>query len=355
MSASASPSARAAAAAPTGPLRAVRVPEPGAVPRLTEVAAVEPGPGAVRVTVEACGVCHSDLLVAAGALPGTTFPVTPGHEIAGRVDALGAGVEGRQVGDRVAIGWYGGSCGHCDACRDGDAILCPDLAVPGAAYPGGYADSVVVPAMALAAIPDELTAVEAAPLACAGVTVFNALRRSAARPGDTVAVLGVGGLGHLGVQFARAMGFRTVAVARGQEKKDLARQLGAAHYVDSTGGAVAEQLQALGGAKVVLATVTDADAMSATVDGLGRRGELIIVGVSPDQLKITGLQLMHGDRRISAHSSGAAVDTQDTLRFAAQTGVRAWTEEVPLEATAAAVDRMTTGKARFRMVVTTGR
>ncbi|MGW1075895.1 alcohol dehydrogenase catalytic domain-containing protein [Streptomyces sp. NPDC002537] len=344
-----------ASPASTASLRAVRIAAPGQAPELAEVPAREPGPGAVRITVEACGVCHSDLLIAAGVLPGTTFPVTPGHEIAGRIDALGEGVEGRQIGDRVAVGWYGGSCGRCDACRDGDAVLCRQLAVPGAAYPGGYADSIVVPAMALAAIPDELTAVEAAPLACAGVTVFNALRRSAARPGDTVAVLGLGGLGHLGVQFARAMGFRTVAIARGQEKKDLAQRLGAAHYVDSTEGDVAGQLQALGGARVVLATVTDAGAMSATVDGLGRRGELVIVGVSPDPLQVSGLQLLNGDRKIYAHSSGAAFDIQDTLRFAAQTGVRAWTEEVPLAETAAAVERMTSGKARFRMVVTTGR
>ncbi|MER7581857.1 alcohol dehydrogenase catalytic domain-containing protein [Kitasatospora sp. NPDC097691] len=340
---------------PDGLVRAVRLAGPGAAPELVEVPLREPGPGEVRVSVEACGVCHSDLLIAAGLLPGTTFPVTPGHEIAGRIDALGDGVEGRQVGDRVAVGWYGGSCGHCDACRKGDAILCPRLRVPGVAYPGGYADSVIVPAMALAAIPDELTAAEAAPLACAGLTVFNALRHSAAGPGDTVAVLGLGGLGHLGVQFAHAMGFRTVAVARGAQKEPLAHELGADHYIDSTAGDVAQALQALGGAKVVLATVTDADAMSATVDGLGRRGELVIVGVSPDRLTISPVQLMTGDRKVYAHSSGTATDTQDTLRFAAQTGVRAWIEELPLEETAAAIARMTGGQARFRMVVTTGR
>jgi alcohol dehydrogenase len=234
-------------------------------------------------------------------------------------------------------------------------VLCPELEIPGVAYPGGFADSVVVPAMALAAIPDELTSVEAAPLACAGVTVFNALRRSAARPGDTVAILGLGGLGHLGVQFAQKMGFNTVSIARGQEKEALAHKLGAAHYIDSTAGDVAEALQQLGGAKVVLATVTNADAMSATIDGLGRRGELIIVGVSGEPLELNALQLMRRDRTIHAHSSGAAVDTQDTLRFAAQSGVRAWIEEVPLEQTAAAVAKMASGLARFRMVVTTGR
>ncbi|MFJ9448117.1 alcohol dehydrogenase catalytic domain-containing protein [Kitasatospora sp. NPDC101235] len=340
---------------PTGAFRAVQVTAPGAAPVLVEVARPEPGPGAVRITVEACGVCHSDLLIASGNLPGSAFPITPGHEIAGRIDALGDGVEGWQVGDRVAVGWYGGSCGHCDACRSGDAVHCPRLAIPGVAYPGGYADSVVVPAIALAAVPDELTAAEAAPLACAGVTVFNALRRSAARPGDTVAVLGLGGLGHLGVQFAQRMGFRTVAIARGAEKKALALELGAAHYIDSTAGDVAEALQHLGGAKVVLATATDAAAMSATVDGLGRRGELVVIGIGSEPLQLTALQLLRGDRKIYGHSSGTAVDTQDALRFAARTGVRAWIEQVPLEETAQAVAKMTSGRARFRMVVTTGR
>ncbi|MFE6049292.1 alcohol dehydrogenase catalytic domain-containing protein [Kitasatospora sp. NPDC056446] len=338
-----------------GMLRAVRVAAPEAPPELVEVPVREPGPGAVRITVEACGVCHSDLLIAAGLLPGTTFPVTPGHEIAGRIDALGDGVTDWRIGDRVAVGWYGGSCGRCDACRTGDGIHCDRLQVPGAAYPGGYADSVVVPAVALAAVPDELTAAEAAPLACAGVTVFNALRRSAARPGDTVAVLGLGGLGHLGVQFARAMGFRTVAIARGQEKGPLAHQLGAEHYIDSTAVDVARALLDLGGAKVVLATITNAAAMSAAIDGLGRRGELVIVGASPDPLTVGPLDLLNGDRRVYAHSSGTAVDTQDTLRFATRSGVRAWIEEVPLEDTAAAVARMADGRARFRMVVTTGR
>ncbi|MFJ7909578.1 alcohol dehydrogenase catalytic domain-containing protein [Kitasatospora sp. NPDC096204] len=354
-SSSSSSSSSPSSSGSDGPQRAVRVAAPGAVPELSEVPVREPGPGAVRITVEACGVCHSDLLIAGGALPGTTFPVTPGHEIAGRIDALGEGVEGWKVGDRVAVGWYGGSCGHCEACRSGDGIHCPELQVPGAAYPGGYADSVIAPAMALAAIPDELSAAEAAPLACAGITVFNALRRSGARAGDTVAVLGLGGLGHLGVQFARAMGFRTVAIARGAEKEPLAHQLGAEHYIDSTVGDVALALRALGGAKVVLSTVTNADAVSAAVDGLGRRGELIVVGVSTDGISVSPLQLITGDRRVYGHSSGTAVDTEDTLRFAALSGVRAWIEEVPLEEAAAAVDKMTSGRARFRMVLTTGR
>jgi D-arabinose 1-dehydrogenase-like Zn-dependent alcohol dehydrogenase len=293
-------------------------------------------------------------LVIGGNIGGTTFPVTTGHEIAGRIDAIGDDVTGWSVGDRVAVGWYGGSCGHCDACREGDGILCPELQVPGAAYAGGYADSVVVPAVALAAVPDELTAVEAAPLACAGVTVYNALRRSSARSGDTVAVLGLGGLGHLGVQFAAKMGFNTIAMARGPEKASLAHELGASHYIDSTAEKMADALQARGGAKVVLATVTNAAAMSATVDGLGRRGELIIVGVATEPMDITPLQIMSGAKRVYGHASGIAVDTQNTMKFAAQSGVRTWIEEAPLEEADAAFQKMISGQARFRMVLTTG-
>ncbi|MEU9318292.1 alcohol dehydrogenase catalytic domain-containing protein [Streptomyces sp. NPDC048295] len=333
--------------------RTAHVTAPGATPLLAEVPLREPGAGRVRIAVESCGVCHSDLLIASGRLPGSTFPITPGHEIAGRIDALGDGVEGWQVGDSVAVGWYGGSCGRCDACRSGDGVHCPQLQIPGVAYQGGYSDFVVVPAVALAAVPEELTTTEAAPLACAAVTVFNALRRSAAQPGDTVAVLGLGGLGHLGVQFAQKMGFRTIAIARGPEKKDL--ELGASHYIDSTEGDVAGALQQLGGAKVVLATATDADAMSATIDGIGRRGELVVVGVGLESFQLTALQLIRGDRKVYGHSSGTAVDIQDTLRFATQTGVRAWIEELPLEETPAAVAKMTAGLARFQMVVTTGR
>jgi alcohol dehydrogenase len=334
--------------------RAIQVATPGGEFTLVDTEIAAPGRGQVRITVQACGVCHSDLMIIGGALPGTEFPVTTGHEIAGRIDALGEGVTGWQAGDRVAVGWYGGSCGHCDACREGDGVHCPESQVPGAAYAGGFADSVVVPAVALAAIPDELTAAEAAPLACAGVTVYNALRRSAARSGDTVAILGLGGLGHLGVQFAAKMGFRTVAIARGAEKAKLAHELGAAHYIDSTVDNVAEALRALGGAKVVLATITDAKTMTASIDGLGRRGELIVAGVAPEPLQVTPWQLIGGGKKVYGHASGIAVDTQDTMRFAAQTGVRAWIEEVPLEQAGAAVGKMVSGQARFRMVLTTG-
>ncbi|MEW9530909.1 alcohol dehydrogenase catalytic domain-containing protein [Microbispora sp. NPDC049125] len=335
--------------------RRMRLSEPGLDFGLVEEPVPEPGIDQVRVIVEACGVCgHSDTLIASGHIPGTRFPLTLGHEIAGRVDSLGPGVTGWAVGDRVAIGWYGGSCGHCDACRTGDGVHCPELQIPGVAYPGGYSDSVIVPSMALAAVPGELTAAEAGPLACAGVTTFNALRRSAARPGDTVAILGVGGLGHLGVQFAAKMGFDTVAIARGAEKADLARRLGAGHYIDSTGSDVAQELQALGGAKVVLATVNAAETMSAAIDGLSRRGELVIVGISMDRLDVTALQLVQGGRRVYGHASGTAVDTQDTMRFAAQTGIRPWIEEMPLEEAAAAFGKASSGAARFRMVLTTG-
>ncbi|MFI6347594.1 alcohol dehydrogenase catalytic domain-containing protein [Streptomyces sp. NPDC050560] len=334
--------------------RAMQTAEPGAAPQLVRAETREPGPAQVRIAVEACGVCHSDAMVIGGHLPGTAFPLVTGHEIAGRIDAVGDQVPGWEVGDRVAVGWYGGSCGHCDACRTGDGVHCPEVQIPGAAYPGGFADSVVVPAVALAAVPEGLTAVEAAPLACAGITVYNGLRRSAARAGDTVAVLGLGGLGHLGVQFARAMGFHTVAIARGAEKAEAAREFGAHRYIDSTAEDVATELTALGGAKVVLATVTNSAAMSDAFGGLGRRGELIVLGATPEGLDVNPLQLVNGGRSVRGHASGIAVDTQDTLRFAARSGVRAKVEEVPLERAADALERMLSGRARFRMVLTTG-
>lgn len=334
--------------------RVMQVTEPGGDFSLSEREIGEPGIDQVRIVVEACGVCASDEAVINGILPGVSFPVVTGHEIAGRIDALGPGVSGWSVGDRVAVGWYGGSCGHCDACRQGDGVHCPEAQIPGVAYDGGYADYIIVPAVALVAVPNELSAVEAAPLACAGVTTYNALRHSAARAGDTVAVQGIGGLGHLGVQFAAKMGFDTVAIARGRDKVDLAHKLGATHFIDSAAKDVATELLALGGAKVVLATAPNSAAISATVDGLARRGEIVLVGVGPDPVHATPSQLVFGGRSIRGHASGVAVDTQDTMRFAAQTGIRPWVEEAPLEDAHEAYHRMRGGDARFRVVLTTG-
>ncbi|MFF1837211.1 alcohol dehydrogenase [Streptomyces sp. NPDC058231] len=314
----------------------------------------QPGPGHVRIAVEASGICHTDSAFVNAGLPGVQFPLVTGHEVAGRIDALGEEVTGWQVGDRVEVGWFGGNCGHCLPCREGDFINCQNLQVPGWAYPGGYADAMVAPVTALSRIPDGLSAVDAAPLGCAGVTTYNALRRSPARPGDLVAVLGVGGLGHLGVQYASRFGFDTVAIARGGEKEALARELGARHYIDSSATDVAEALQALGGARVVLATAANADAMTATFDGLRHRGQLIALGVIPDPLHISPLQLITGSRSVQGHPSGTAQDVQDTMTFSAQAGVRPMVETAPLEEVNDAYQRMLSGAARFRMVLTTG-
>lgn len=315
----------------------------------------QPGPGHVQVAVEACGICHSDdFFVNAGA-PGVRFPLVPGHEIAGRIEAVGEGTySGWQVGDRVAVGWFGGSCGHCRPCRQGDFVVCDNLKVPGWAYDGGFAEKVVAPADALARIPDALESTAAAPLACAGVTTYNGLRRSSARPGDLVAVLGIGGLGHLGVRYAVAMGFETVAIARGAGKADFAKQLGAHHYVDSTADtSVGDALLALGGAKVVLATAANSEAITATVDGLVPRGELVVIGADPAPLGISPNQLLMSGRILRGHPSGTAQDVQDTMAFSALHGIRPMVEIVPLGEAAAAYEKMLSGAARFRMVLTT--
>jgi D-arabinose 1-dehydrogenase-like Zn-dependent alcohol dehydrogenase len=335
-------------------IRVAQVTTPGGELQIDERPLPEPGRGQVRVRVEACGVCHSDAVLTAGWLPGTEFPAVPGHEVAGHIDALGDGVEAWQVGQRVGVGWFGGSCGTCPRCRVGDFITCPAMQIPGVSYPGGFAEAMVVPADAPAAIPDELSAVEAAPLMCAGVTTFNALRHSAARPGDTVAVLGLGGLGHLGVQYAAKLGFRTVAVARGAEKEQFARSLGAHDYVDSTTQDVAKVLTGLGGARVVLATVTDAAAMGAAAGGLGARGELIVAGASTEPLGISPMQLIFGSKRVVGHASGTSRDSEETLAFSVLTGVRAMTEAFPLADAGTAFNRMLGGDVRFRAVLTTG-
>ncbi|SCF78899.1 alcohol dehydrogenase [Streptomyces sp. Ncost-T10-10d] len=315
----------------------------------------QPGPCHVRVAVDACGVCHSDSLFVNAALPGVRFPVVPGHEIAGRIEELGEGTQNAwQVGDRVAVGWFGGSCGHCTPCRQGDFVVCRNLKVPGWAYDGGYAETVIAPADALARIPDALAATDAAPMACAGVTTYNGLRRSSARPGDLVAVLGIGGLGHLGVQYAVAMGFETVAIARGAAKADFAKELGAHHYIDSTADtSVADALQTLGGASVVLATAANSGAITATVEGLAPRGELVVIGADPEPLGISPTQLLMNGKVVRGHPSGTAQDVQDTMAFSALHGIRPMIETVPLDGATEAYQKMMSGTARFRMVLTT--
>jgi alcohol dehydrogenase len=314
-----------------------------------------PGPGHVRIAVDACGVCHSDSFFVDAAVPGVRFPLVPGHEIAGRIEELGEGVHtGWQVGDRVAVGWFGGSCHHCTPCRQGDFIVCDNLKVPGWAYDGGFAEAVIAPADALARIPDALAATDAAPMACAGVTTYNGLRHSSARPGDLVAVLGIGGLGHLGVKYAVAMGFETVAIARGADKADLAEQLGAHHYIDSTADtAVADALRSLGGAKVVLATAANSDAITATVEGLSHRGELVVIGAVPEPLGISPLQLLVPGKIVRGHPAGTAQDVQDTMAFSVLHGIRPTIETLPLDQADEAYQKMLSGAARFRMVLTT--
>jgi D-arabinose 1-dehydrogenase-like Zn-dependent alcohol dehydrogenase len=333
-------------------MRSVRVLKPKQPLEMTSGPVPEPGRGSVRIAVEACGICHSDAFTVENAFPGITFPRTPGHEVAGTIDALGEDTDPWQVGDRVAVGWHGGHCGRCDRCRRGDFITCRKLRVPGMSYDGGYATSMIAPAVALARIPQELSAPQAAPLMCAGVTTFNALRHSGARAGDLVAVLGIGGLGHLAVQYGVKMGFEVVAIARGEEKAALARQLGAHHYVDSDTTNVARALKTLGGARVVLATATSAKAMSATVGGLGIDGRLVIVGVAREPLEVHAGMMIGGRQAVSAWPSGTCADSEDTMRFSVLTGVRAMIEAVPLAQASEAYAKMLSGAARFRMVLT---
>ncbi len=335
-------------------MRAFAVPAPHQPFQRLEREIPEPGPGQVRVRVEACGVCHSDVLVKEGLLPGIAYPRVPGHEVAGKVDALGTGVPPLwKTGDRAGIGWHGGHCGYCVSCRRGDYLTCRNgLKVTGIAYDGGYADYVVAPWEALARIPDGLASTDAAPLMDAGITTFNPLRNSGARPGDLVAILGLGGLGHLGVQFAAKMGFDTVAIARGPEKEPFAKELGARVYIDSQAQDPAAELQRLGGARLVLATVTNAEAMTATIGGLGPDGHLIIVGVPAEPLQVSVFPLISNRLAISGWPSGRSIDSEDVLAFAARTGVRPRTELFPLDRAAEGYDRMLSGKARFRVVLT---
>jgi D-arabinose 1-dehydrogenase-like Zn-dependent alcohol dehydrogenase len=336
-------------------MRAVQVPLPGGPLELVERPVPDPCTGSVRIKVQACGTCHRDVLTREGHWPGIKFPRVPGHEVVGVIDAVGKDVPARwQAGQRVGVGWHAWHCGSCDLCRRGDFFACQTgVQVTGTSFDGGYADYMIAPATALALVPADLPARDAAPLLCAGVTTFNALRNSGARPGDLVAVLGIGGLGHLGVQYAAKMGFRTVAIARGKDKEPLARQLGAAHYIDSQAADPAAELAKLGGAMVVLATVTHGPAMSATVGGLAPHGRLMVLGAA-GPMEVDPLLLIMGRRVVEGWYSGTSIDSQDTLTFSVQSGVRSMNEAYPLEQAAEAYDRMMSGKARFRVVLTTG-
>lgn len=332
-------------------MRVAQVSQPGGPLELVERPIPEPGPRHVRIRVEACGICHSDSFCVEGQWPGIVYPKVPGHEIAGVIDSLGADVEGWSPGQRVGVGWHGGHCFRCAACRRGDFVLCAKAQVPGLAYDGGYAEYMIAPEEALASIPHELTAEEAGPLLCAGITTFNALRNSGASPGDLVAILGIGGLGHLGVQFAAKMGFNTVAIARGAAKEPLSKKLGAHHYIDSQAGDPGAALKALGGAKVILSTVTNNPAIAAVIPGLGRGGKLVIVGVGMEPLEVNTMGLIGGRASVGGWPSGTAVDSEDTLNFSALTGVRSRNEVYPLDQVQAAYDRMMSGKAQFRVVL----
>ncbi len=333
-------------------MRAVEVRSPNGPLEMVEREVPAPGPGEVLIKVQACGICHSDSLTKEGAWPGLQYPRVPGHEIAGVIDTLGAGVKGWRIGERVGVGWHGGHCGHCANCRRGDFVVCLNAQVPGISYDGGYADYLVAPDVALARIPPELSDVDAAPLLCAGITTFNALRNSGARAGDVVAILGIGGLGHLGVQFAQRMGFRTVAIARGADKAPLAKQLGAHHYIDSRAQNVADELRALGGAKVILATLTNGNAMTDALGGLGLGGKLIIIGVAQEPIEVPSVQFIMGRNSVRGWPSGTSADSEDTLAFSALAGVRPMIETYPIERAADAYERMMSGGARFRVVLT---
>ncbi|WP_321896292.1 alcohol dehydrogenase [Paraburkholderia heleia] len=335
-------------------MHVVQVAKPGAPLELVERDIPEPPEGHVLVKVQACGICHSDSLTKEGQWPGLQFPRVPGHEIAGVIEKLGARVDEWKIGQRVGVGWHGGHCGHCEHCRHGDFVLCKNGQIPGISYDGGYADYMVAPQEALARMPDDLSDVDAAPLLCAGITTFNALRHSGARAGDVVAILGIGGLGHLGVQYARKMGFVTVAIARGQDKAPLAKQLGAHHYIDSASQDVAQALLALGGARVILATATSGKAMSAVLGGLGLNGKLIMLGVSEEPVEVPITQFIMGRHSLQGWPSGTAADSQETLAFSALSGVKPMIEEYPLSRAAQAYERMMSGKARFRVVLKPG-
>jgi D-arabinose 1-dehydrogenase-like Zn-dependent alcohol dehydrogenase len=333
-------------------MKVAQVSAPGADFQIVEREIPEPGAGEVRIKVQACGVCHSDVLTKDGMWPGIQFPRVPGHEVAGIIDAVGAGVSAWKKGQRVGVGWHGGHDNTCRECRRGDFRNCRNLKISGISYDGGYQEYMVAPVEALAAIPDTLSDVEAAPLLCAGITTYNSLRHSGALPGDLVAVQGIGGLGHLGIQFAQKFGYQVAAIGRGSENAALAKKLGANVYIDSTSTNAADALQKLGGARAILATAPSSKAMSALVDGLGPNGKLIVVGAAFDPIEVTPVQLITGSRTIQGWSTGTAADSEDTLHFAGLTGVRPMIETYPLAKVNEAYARMMSGKAEFRVVLT---
>jgi D-arabinose 1-dehydrogenase-like Zn-dependent alcohol dehydrogenase len=334
------------------PVKAAQVPKPGADFEIVEREIPKPEAGQVRIKVQACGVCHSDVFTKEGAWPGIQYPRVPGHEIAGIVDELGPGVSTWKQGQRVGVGWHGGQDNTCPSCRRGDFRNCRNLKIPGISYDGGYQQYMLAPIEALVPIPETLNAAEAAPLLCAGITTYNALRHSGAFPGDLVAVQGIGGLGHLGVQFASKFGYRVAAIGRGPENGALAKKLGASLYIDSKSTNAAEALQKLGGAQVILATAPSSKAMSELIDGLGPNGKLIVIGADFDPIQVSPVQLITGSRSIQGWAAGTAADSEDTLRFAELSGVRPMIETYPLEKAGEAYARMLSGNAQFRVVLT---
>jgi len=328
-----------------------QIPQAGAPFELVERPIPEPGPGQVLIKVEACGVCHSDQVFKEGHWPGMKFPCVPGHEVAGRVEKIGPGITRFKAGQRAGVGWNGGYCTHCEPCREGEFPYCTTGGTTGASFDGGYAEYMVAPETAVAAIPEGIDAVEAAPLLCAGITTYNALRNAGARSGDLVAIQGIGGLGHLAVQFARQSGYKTVAISRGSDKEALARELGAHHYIDDAKGDAAAQLQALGGAKLILATAPNAKAISGLAPGLKYKGKLLIVAAPNDNIEVSPLLLLMGSRTVAGHYSGYSKDSEDTLNFSVLNGVRPKVEVFPLAKVNEAYERMLSNKARFRVVL----
>jgi len=335
-----------------GTMKVAQIPKPKTDFQIVEREIPKPGAGHVRIKVQACGVCHSDALTVEGSWPGIEYPRVPGHEVAGVVDELGDGVSAWKKGQRVGVGWHGGHDHTCSECRRGDFGNCKNMKIPGISYDGGYQQYMIAPEEALVAIPDSLSDVEAAPLLCAGITTYNALRHSGALPGDLVAVQGIGGLGHLGVQFANKFGYKVAAIGRGPENEPLAKKLGATFYIDSKATKAAGELQKLGGAKVILATAPDSKSISELIDGLGPNGKLVVIGVSFDPIEVSPVQLISGQKSIQGWASGVPSDSEDTLRFSELTGVRPMIETYPLEKAGEAYARMMSGHAQFRVVLT---